>query len=182
MSAAGFFFAVARIVAHVAHLLGPGSPQAALALLFLTQEIDMFRIGSWVGGERWPNRTAHPDQWGRPIGGQVLDPESSVAWANTPEFPTSQPSGAEVMNHVLALRKQGKLVDAVPVLWDFGDGTRVIKWERASRLRPYKDDMSLWKAAMAMRRDELAHPRRQKPRSLAEFLPEDLKHLAPADA
>ncbi len=142
----------------------------------------MLRTGSWVGAERWPNRTAHPDQWGRPIGGQVLDPESTIAWANTPEFPVSRPPGAEVMNHVMAMRKLGKLSDAVPVMWDYGNGTRVIKWELISRLRPYKDDVQLWKAAQAMRRDELAHPRRQRTRTIAEFLPEALKHLASAAA
>ena len=141
----------------------------------------MFRVGSWVGGERWPNRAAHPDQWGKPIGGQIIDLESPVAWAHTPEFPVGHPDSASVMNHVMALRKSGKLDDAVPVMWDYG-GTRVIKWERASRLRPYQEDFQLWKAAKALRLDEIAHPRRQKPRTLAEFLPEALKHLAVANA
>lgn len=142
----------------------------------------MFRPGSWVGAGRWSNQAAHPDLWGKPLGGQVLEVDSPAAWANTPEFPVSKPDGAQVMNHITELRKQGKLEGAVPVLWDLGNSTRVIKWERETNLRSYGDEMHLWKARKAMRLDEIAHPRREKKRPLASFLPEPLKHLAPAQA
>jgi hypothetical protein len=142
----------------------------------------MFRPGSWVGAGRWSNSAAHPDQWGRPIGGQVVAADSPAAWANTPEFPVSNPDGAQVMNHITELRKQGKLEGAIPILWDLGNGIRVIKWEKVSSLRPYGDEMILYKARKLMRLDELAHPRREKKRPLASFLPEPHKHLAPAEA
>lgn len=140
----------------------------------------MCRVGSWVGASRWPNRAAHPSQWGKPIGGQILEIESPAAWAGTPDFPVSLPDSAQVMDHVMALRKAGKLDGVLPVMWEYGDGHRVIRWERASSLRPYSEDIQLWNAAKRMRLDELAHPRRKKPRSIAEFLPEALQHLAPA--
>ena len=138
-----------------------------------------FRVGSWVGASRWPNRAAMPDLWGRPIGGQVMDVMAPQAWANTPLFPTGQPDGALVMNHVLDLRKEGLLEGVVPVMWDF-QGSRQIKWEMVEKLRPYSDDIHLWNATRAMRRDELAHPRRRKPREITEFLPQALQYLATA--
>ena len=101
-----------------------------------------------------------------------------MSWANTPDFPVSQPDGAQVMNHVMALRKAGRLADVLPVMWDHGDGHRVIRWERTSSLRPYSEDIQLWNAEKAMRLDELAHPRRKKPRHIAEFLPATHQHLA----
>lgn len=141
----------------------------------------MFRPGMWVGAGRWPNSAAHPDQWGKLLGGQVVAADSPAAWAYTPEFPVPNPDGAQVMNHIAAMRKEGKLLDAIPVLWDH-DGYRVMRWERASSLRPYADDLHLYRAKKLMRLDELSHPRREKKRPLASFLPEPLKHLAPQEA
>ena len=142
----------------------------------------MFRPGMWVGAGRWANQSSHPDLWGKPLGGQIVSTDSPAAWANTPEFPVRNPDSAQVIIHISELRKQGKLEGAVPVLWDYGDGHRVIKWEKETCLRPYGDEMHLYKARKLMRLDELAHPRREKRRPLASFLPEPLKHLAPEEA
>ena len=142
------------------------------------KHMNEIRVGSWVGASRWPNRAAHPDKWGRPIGGQVLDVMSTCVWAHTLEFPVPQPDGGLVMAHVMSLRKQGKLDGVVPVLWDYGDH-RQIRWERVDGLRQFSDDIRLWRASKAMRRDELDHPQR-KPRPLSDFLPQTYRHLAPA--
>ena len=46
----------------------------------------------------------------------------------------------------------------------------------------FRDDeaIALWKAAKAMKWDQLLHPRRKKSRNIAEFLPATLQHLAHA--
>ena len=139
----------------------------------------MFKVGTWVGAGRWPNRAAHPDHWGQPFGGRVLAADDTVAWSHSFEFPTSVPSSAEVMNLVIRLRKEGKLDGRVPILWDFKTH-RVVQWESEQRLRTFQEDMILWRAAKEMRRDEIDHPRRKTPRLLADFLPEDRRHLAHA--
>jgi hypothetical protein len=51
-------------------------------------------------------------------------------------------------------------------------------WEKTTALHPYEDDVLLWKAAKALRLDELDHPRRRKPRDIREFLPQQQRHLA----
>lgn len=89
----------------------------------------MCRVESWVGASHWPNRAAQPSQWGKPLGGRVLELDAPMAWAGTPDFPVSQPDGAQVMNHVMARRKAGKLDGVLPVMWDYGDGHRVIRGE-----------------------------------------------------
>ena len=139
----------------------------------------MFKVGTWVGAKRWPNRAAHPDLWGQPFGGRVLSVDEPVAWSHSFDFPTATPNSVDVMNHVIRLRKEGKLDGRVPVLWNFLTH-RLIQWEPEDRLRTYQEDLILWRAEKEMRRDELEHPRRRTPRQLADFLPADRRHLAPA--
>jgi hypothetical protein len=137
---------------------------------------DMIKNGTWVGAARWPNKDDHPDRWPKPIGGQVIDFCDVRAWANTIYFPTSMPNAGDVMGVALKLQAQGMLAGLTPVLWDFLTH-RVVCWERTSGLKLYTDDLLLWRAAKAQRLDQIQHPRRRKPRSLRDFLPENLQHL-----
>lgn len=136
----------------------------------------MLKVGTWVGAGRWPNQDAHPNQWDKPVRGQVLDFCDVRAWANSVYFPEDVPHAGDVMGVALKLKAEGRLDNLTPVYWDFTTHRRVL-WERASRLRPYEEDVLLWRAAKAMRMDELEHPRRRKPRDIREFLPEPQKHL-----
>jgi hypothetical protein len=137
----------------------------------------MFKVGTVVGAGRWPNQTAHPDLWQKPIAGQVIDFCDVRAWANSIYFPTDNPHPGEVMGLALKLQEQGVLDGLTPVYWDF-DGHQRVMWEKTSQLRSYTDDVSLWRAAKALRLDEIRHPRRRKRRDIGEFLPEDMQHLA----
>jgi hypothetical protein len=144
--------------------------------LFL-KEITMLKVGTSVGAGRWPNQTAHPDLWQKPIMGQVIDFCDARAWANSIYFPTDNPHPGDVLGLALKLREQGVLDDLTPVYWDFVTHQRVM-WEKTSQLRPYADDVSLWRASKALRLDEIRHPRRRRRRDIGEFLPEDMQHLA----
>lgn len=137
----------------------------------------MFKTGTWVGAARWPDQSAHPDHWHKPIRGQVLDFCDVRAWANSIHFPEDVPHAGEVMGTALKLQTEGRLDGLTPVCWDFVTHRRVT-WEKTSALRAYEDDVLLWRAARALRRDEIEHPRRRKPRDIREFLPEQQKHLA----
>lgn len=137
----------------------------------------MFRTGTLVGAGRWPNQSAHPNLWQKPVSGQVLDFCDVRAWANTIHFPVDNPHAGDVMGVALKLRAEGALSGLVPVVWDFGTHRSVL-WERELALRPYEEDVVLWRAAKALRLDELRHPRRRKPRDLREFLPQQQRHLA----
>jgi hypothetical protein len=53
-----------------------------------------------------------------------------------------------------------------------------VYWERNETLRLFDEEMSLWRAAKALRLDEIEHPRRRRERRLAEFLPPEMQHLA----
>jgi hypothetical protein len=139
----------------------------------------MYRVGTWVGAKRWPNRMSHPDNWGKPIGGQVIDFTDPRAWANTPQFPADNPHAGDVMGVALKAKSEGHLDNVIPVYWDFGSHRRVC-WERINEVHTFEEDIALWKAAKAMKWDELIHPRRRKARTIAEFLPETMQHLAPA--
>lgn len=136
----------------------------------------MFKTGTWVGAGRWPNSSAHPDFWHKPLRGQVLDFCDARAWANSIYFPEDNPHAGAVMGKALALREEGALKGLIPVRWEVGAEQRVF-WERAENLRSCEADMRLWKAARAMRLDELQHPRRRKPRSLDDFLPATQRDL-----
>lgn len=81
------------------------------------------------------------------------------------------------MGVALRLREQGVLEELTPVLWEF-DGHRRVYWERTCALRTCEEDLVLWRAARALRLDELRHPRRRKPRSLGDFLPQAQTSLA----
>jgi len=131
----------------------------------------MFKTGTLVGAGRWPNQTAHPNQWHKPLRGQVIDFCDVRAWANSIHFPEDTPHAGEVMGAALKLREEGKLNGLTPVLWDFGTHWRVL-WEKDAALRTYEDDVVLWRAARALRLDEIEHPRRRKPRDIREFLPQ----------
>lgn len=137
----------------------------------------MFKTGTWVGAGRWPNQTAHPDKWHKPLRGQVIDFCDVRAWANTIHFPADTPHAGDVMGVALKWQAEGALKGLTPVYWDFVTHHRVL-WEKTSALRPYEDDVVLWRAAKALRVDEIAHPRRRKPRDIREFLPHQQQHLA----
>lgn len=137
----------------------------------------MFKPGTPVGASRWPNQSAHPDHWHKPIRGQVLDFCDVRAWANSIHFPEDVPHAGDVMGAALKLKAEGRLDGLTPVLWDFITHRRVA-WEKTASLRTYEDDLTLWRAARELRRDEIAHPRRRKPRDIREFLPEQQRHLA----
>lgn len=136
----------------------------------------MFKTGTWVGAGRWPNQNAHPDQWHKPVRGQVLDFYDVRAWANSIYFPEDVPHAGAVMGLALKLQAEGKLEGLTPVCWDFITHRRVL-WEKTSALRSYEDDVLIWRAARALRRDEIEHPRRRKPRDIREFLPEQQRSL-----
>jgi hypothetical protein len=135
-----------------------------------------FKPGAWVGAGRWPNRDAHPDFWRKPLRGQVLDFCDVRAWANSIDFPEDVPHAGAVMGVALRQRAEGRLDGRTPVLWDFDSHCRVL-WEKTAALRSYEDDLLLWRAAKALRLDEIEHPRRRKPRDIREFLPEQQRHL-----
>jgi len=137
----------------------------------------MFRTGTWVGSGRWPNQHAHPNQWQKPLRGQVIDFCDVRAWANSIYFPEDSPHAGDVMGVALRLKAEGKLDGLTPVFWDFLTHRRVT-WERTDGLRAYEDDVMLWRAARALRLDEIEHPRRRKPRDIREFLPEQQRHLS----
>lgn len=137
----------------------------------------MFKTGTWVGAGRWPNKNAHPDHWHKPVRGQVVDFCDVRAWANTIHFPEDNPHAGDVMGLALKLRSEGKLEGLTPVMWDFITHRRVY-WEKTAELRAYEDDVVLWRAAKALRLDEIQHPRRRKRRDIREFLPEQQQHLA----
>jgi hypothetical protein len=137
----------------------------------------MFKTGSWVGAGRWPDQEAHPDLWLKPLRGQVLEFCDTRAWANSIHFPEDNPHAGAVMGIALKLRAQGALVGLTPVLWDFGAYRRVL-WEKVAALRPYEEELVVWRAARALRQDTLRHPRRRKPRSLRDFLPAPQRDLA----
>ena len=137
----------------------------------------MFKAGTSVGAGRWPNQNAHPNHWHKPIRGQVLDFCDVRAWANSIHFPEDVPHAGEVMGVALKLQTEGKLDGLTPVLWDFITHHRVT-WEKTESLRTYEDDVVLWRAARALRLDEIEHPRRRKPRDIREFLPKQQQRLA----
>ena len=117
----------------------------------------MLKPGMLVGAGRWPNRTEHPNLWEKPLSGRVIDYCDIRAWANSIHFPTDNPHAGEVMGTALKLKEQGALDGLVPVCWDFGTHQRVT-WEKQSALRPYEEDVSLWRACKELRLDEIQHP------------------------
>lgn len=137
----------------------------------------MLKVGMLVGAGRWPNQMTHPDLWQKPIAGHVLEFCDVRAWANSIYFPTDNPHVGEVMGLALKLRDQGLLKELTPVYWDFITHQRVM-WEKTTSLRPYAEDVSLWRACKALRLDEIKHPRRRKRREIGEFLPDEMQHLA----
>lgn len=140
----------------------------------------MFRTGEWVGAGLWANRESHPDNWGRPALGQVLDYADMRAWANSFDFPEARPDLGRVMSVVLRRKADGLLDDKLPVEWHFEGRIRVVRWELISRLRSSADELALWKALRAQRLDEISHPRRRTKRPLEDFLAAGFMHLAPA--
>lgn len=153
--------------------------QAFAFLMYPTnQESNMFRIGEWVGSGLWANRLSHPNDWGRPHFGQVLDLADGQAWANSTEFPVPVPDLGAVMTHVLREQAQGKLKDIIPVRWEFVRGLPQVRWHKISSLRSKDDEYALWKALRAQELDRRNHPRRRTSRPLSDFLPESFLHLA----
>ncbi|WP_432263234.1 hypothetical protein [Cupriavidus sp. TMH.W2] len=138
-----------------------------------------FCSGEWVGAGYWANRLSHPDSWGRPMLGRILDPADRRAWANSFEFPESSPDLGQVMSLVIKYKAEGKLDDKVPIEWHFRD-VRIVRWELIRNLRSAKDEHVYWRALRSQRLDEINHPRRKSKRPLTEFLPEGFFHLVPA--
>lgn len=139
-----------------------------------------FRTGEWVGSGYWANRASHPDFWGRPLLGRVLDPCDGRVWAHSFEFPEATPDLARVMSLVLRYQGEGRLEGKVPVEWHFKEYQRLIRWASVNELRSAKDEHVYWQALKQQRLDELKHPRRRTKRPLKEFLPKDFLHLVPA--
>src|SRR6476620_11140049 len=110
----------------------------------------MLKVGTLVGAGRWPNQTAYPDRWEKPVAGKVIDFCDIRAWANSVYFPVDNPHPGEVMGLALKLQEQGLLQGLTPVSWDFSTHQRVL-WEKTSSLRPYAEDLALWRAATALR-------------------------------
>jgi hypothetical protein len=128
-------------------------------------EVDVgLAVGSEVGARRWPYDAAHPDCWGTPWKGVVLEVDDPRSWAGTFAFPMGAPDPQAVKLHVEVCRGLGLPLD-VPVRWDFGrDGCRVY-WEKASDLLPYDDDFAAWTAkrdeataALSAKRDRALQP------------------------
>lgn len=101
------------------------------------------QVGTLVGARRWANRHAHPDCWVRPWQGVVISKYDPKAWANTIAFPTASPDVEAVKQHVDKCIKRGDLMDVIPVLWNFGDHTKV-HWEKSKSLRTYDEDFAEW--------------------------------------
>lgn len=104
------------------------------------------KIGDLVGGNRWPASGNHPDCWGQPWGGIVLEQTDPRAWAGSIAFPVSCPNPDAVKAHVEHL-KANSLMDTVPVLWDFGENGTKIFWHKPEHLKPYAEDYMDWIAA-----------------------------------
>jgi hypothetical protein len=137
----------------------------------------MYKVGTLVGAGRWPNQREHPNHWEKPLAGQVIDFCDARGWANSIYFPTDNPHPGDVMSMALKLQEQGALEGLTPVYWDFVSHHRVT-WEKTSALRPYEEDVSLWRACKELRLDEIKHPRRRRRREIGEFLPDNMQHLA----
>jgi len=101
--------------------------------------------GLEVGAERWPYAGAHPDCWGRPHRGVVLDQTDPRAWSGSIAFPR-EPGRGEVLEHLI---KVGWSEDEVPVAWEFGR----VYWERVENLKPYDEDVRAWERAREERRN-----------------------------
>lgn len=104
--------------------------------------------GVEVGSRRWPYSHAHPDCWGRPWKGIVLEHDDPRAWFGTIAFPDGVPSQADVTAHCERLRAEGYLSQRVPVLWDFGTHSKSY-FEIPDSLRSYDEDVEAWEEARA---------------------------------
>lgn len=94
--------------------------------------------------------SAHPDCWGRPWGGVVLEQTDPRAWAGTTAFPDEYPNPLAIACHVARCESQGLLDDRIPVFWDFGR----VWWERPEAIRPYDEDQAAWRIAREAKRRE----------------------------
>lgn len=106
--------------------------------------------GSIVGAGRWPE----PLHEGLPPWkGVALAINDPLAWRGSALG--DEPSQEAVDAHVKWCLSEGLLHDQQPVLWDFGDHSRVY-WERLTssnelyRLKPYEQDLALWKIQARM--------------------------------
>lgn len=109
--------------------------------------------GDHVGARRWPRSTEHPDNWGTPYRGVVLDRADPTAWAHSLAFPIANPTPTQVAQWLR--RVDGELDSTrVPVRWDF-DGTTAVHWERASALVPFATDITHWECARLAARSRL---------------------------
>ena len=106
----------------------------------------MIGPGTLVGARRWPCTGNHPDTWGAPWRGTVLDVRDPAAWDGTAALGAA-PTQAAVDAHLARLGEAASGT-TVPVRWAFPDGERVY-WERRDALVPYHEDFAAWMAARA---------------------------------
>lgn len=104
-----------------------------------------FPVGMEVGAKRWPYESAHPACWLEPLKGIVLAPDDLRAWERT-WYGHSQ---AAVDAHLAWCRQENLLDDALPVLWTSASGEAFVFWSEPNLLRPYAEDLALWKEAKA---------------------------------
>jgi hypothetical protein len=108
--------------------------------------------GTEVGMARWPFAAAHPDAWGLPWKGVILDLADPSAWRGTLAFPRGEPDPEAIRAH---LRRHPALgVSCIPVRWGFGE----VHWEPAAALRPYAEDLAAWERARRGARGPAAFP------------------------
>lgn len=71
-------------------------------------------------------------------------------------FHSATPDQQAVTAWVETCRSRGLLGTHLPVLWTFGNVTRVF-WETAENVRPYAEDVAAWEAAQ-----DAAHAREDR--------------------
>ena len=100
--------------------------------------------GSEVGSRRWPAASNHPDCWGKPWRGVILNQYDPRAWEHTLAFPMDNPDPELVRQYVVKCIQMADAPSGVPVLWDFGEEGHIVYWERGQALSPYADDLADW--------------------------------------
>jgi hypothetical protein len=127
------------------------------------------KVGMKVGAHRWGYDHAHPDVWLKPHSGKVLAYNDIRAWYgawmdNGKKIRTQE----DADEHIAYQREKGISIEdgeKIPVQWNFvgEDGrTKQVYWETKKNLRPYAEDVRLWKKAREKKRKEEQAQRKQK--------------------
>jgi hypothetical protein len=109
-----------------------------------------FPVGTVVGARRWPYASAHPECWGTPWSGVVLEMNDPRVWSGNPALSSQEKIGG----HIAWCKDRGLLMNTVPVLWDFA-GEQVVYFQSATGdarchdLKPYAEDYLAWQSARA---------------------------------